>query len=93
MLQFEWEEDKNNSNYRKHGVWFEEAQTLWADPLSAEFFDEDHSQYEDRLLRIGTSTRRRVLLVVFCERSEDVIRIISARTATSLERKDYEEGI
>ena len=93
MEQFEWDEEKNHTNYQKHGIWFEEAQTLWADPLSAEFFDENHSQDEPRYLRIGHSTRNRVLLAVFRERSDDLIRSISARSATSTERKDYEEGI
>ncbi len=93
MLVFEWNEENNRSNYQKRGIWFEEAQTLWADPLCAEFFDENHSQGESRYLRIGHSTQSRVLLVVFCERTEDQIRIISARSATSSERKDYEEGI
>jgi uncharacterized DUF497 family protein len=93
-MQFEWDEDKNQTNYRKHGVWFEEAQTVWADETSIEFFDPEHSKAEDRFIRIGNSTALRLLLVVFCERDEDhVIRIISARRATKKEAKQYEEGI
>lgn len=93
-MKFEWDEDKNLKNHSKHGIWFEEAQTVWADDLSEEFFDEDHSDEEDRFIRVGHSTRSKLLLVVFCERDEgNIIRIISARAATTKERKDYEEGI
>src|SRR5262249_7181606 len=74
--------------------WFEEAQTVWADPRSMEFFDPEHSEEEDRFLRIGYSTGGRLLLIVFCERaSGGVIRLISARRATAKETKTYEEGI
>lgn len=93
-MNFEWDDNKNQGNFRKHGIWFEEAKTVWADAGSVEFLDPDHSKLEDRFLRIGHSTSNRILLVVFCERdSGDTIRIISARKATSKERKQYEEGI
>jgi len=93
-VRFEWDDSKNRSNYRKHRVWFEEAQTVWADERSAEFFDPEHSRAEDRFIRIGHSTRPRLLLVVFCERLEgELIRIISARKATKKEERQYEEGI
>jgi uncharacterized DUF497 family protein len=93
-MRFEWDESKNLANYRKHGVWFEEAQTVWADARSREFFDPEHSETEDRFLRIGCSTAGRLLLIVFCERAAGgLIRIISARKATSKEGKTYEEGI
>ena len=93
-MQFEWDENKNRSNYKKHGVWFEEAQTTWVDPESVEFFDPEHSSNEDRFIRIGHSTRGRILLVVFCERAEgSTIRIISARKATTNEMSAYEKGI
>ncbi len=89
-----WSNNKNILNFRKHGIWFEEAQTIWADGKSAEYFDPEHSMNEDRFLRVGLSVKGRVLLVVFCEQSEgEVIRIISARKATSNEIKAYEEGI
>jgi hypothetical protein len=68
-MRFEWDESKNRTNYRKHGVWFEEAQTVWADPRSIEFFDPQHSDPEDRFLRIGYSSGGRLLLIVFCERN------------------------
>lgn len=54
-MRFEWDEKKNKSSFEKHGVWFEEAQTVWADARSAEFSDPEHSDEEDRFLRIGMS--------------------------------------
>ncbi len=94
MISFEWDDEKNQSNFEKHKVWFEEAQTVWADEKSAEFFDETHSDSEDRYIRIGFSSRERILLIIFCERSDgDAVRIISARKATKFERGIYEEGI
>jgi len=93
-MNFEWDEAKNAANFDKHGIWFEEAQTVWADPHAMEFLDPDHSATEDRFIRIGYSTRGRILLVVFCERNgSETVRIISARKATSKEVKTYEEGI
>jgi uncharacterized protein len=93
-MQFEWNDSKNQSNYWKHGVWFEEAQTIWADSESVEYFDPEHSLNEDRFIRIGHSTRGRILLVVFCEKAErSTIRIISARKATTREMSAYEKGI
>ena len=87
-MRFEWDEAKNQSNYRKHRVWFEEAQTIWADKRSAEFFDPEDSHAEDRFIRIGHSSRVRLLSVVFCERLEgELIRIISARKATKKEER------
>ncbi len=93
-MKFEWDEQKNKSNFQKHKVWFEEAQTVWVDSTSIEFFDPDHSINEDRFIRIGHSTNNNLLLVVFCERDdENIVRIISCRKATAQERKQYEEGI
>ena len=65
-MKFEWNEDKNNSNFKKHGIWFEEAQTVWSDEFSIEFFDPMHSKEEDRFIRIGHSTSNKLFLVVFC---------------------------
>ena len=91
---FEWDDDKNVRNFEKHGVWFEEAKTVWADSHASEVFDPQHSDNEDRYLRIGLSSLKKTLLVVFCERNEGkTIRIVSARRATAKERKQYEEGI
>lgn len=93
-MRFEWNEAKNRANFKKHGIWFEEAQTVWTDSHAEEFFDPEHSSNEDRFIRVGHSTKGRVLLVVFCEREEGgVIRLISARKATAKEVCEYEEGI
>lgn len=91
-VRFAWDENKNVLNFEKHDIWFEEAQTIWADSKSPEFYDSDHSDIEDRFIRVGLSKKLNVLLVVFCERDENV-RIISARKATKKERELYEEGI
>lgn len=90
-LDFEWDPRKALSNRRKHGVSFEEAATVFADPLALTIHDPLHSEEEDRFVTIGESERLRVLVVVFTERAEK-IRIISARFATRRERKQYEEG-
>jgi uncharacterized DUF497 family protein len=68
-------------------------ETVWADALAKEFFDPEHSEEEERFLRIGHSSAKNLLLVVFCERAGETIRIISARRVTAKEQKDYEEGI
>ena len=92
-MKFEWDEDKSESNYKKHSIRFDEAQTVFVDPDSVEFFDDEHSEEEDRFIRVGRSLKMNVLLVVFCERDANIIRIISARKATPQERRDYEKGI
>ena len=91
-LSFEWDEDKAASNESKHGVTFDEASTVFADPLAVIFDDEEHSEDEIREIIIGHSILERLLLVSFTERGANVVRIISARRATKRERKDYEEG-
>ena len=90
-LEFEWNEDKAVSNNKKHGISFEEAATVFVDPLAAIFDDEVHSAEEQREIIVGHSEKNRLLLVSFAERGE-AIRIISARQATKRERKDYEEN-
>jgi uncharacterized protein len=90
-LVFEWDEGKAGVNKRKHGVTFEEASTVFADPLSVTIYDPTHSDEEHRYITLGESQRRRLLVVVFTDR-DDRIRIISARGATRSERKNYEEG-
>ena len=92
-MKFEWNEDKSEVNHKKHQIRFEEAQTVFLDPQAIDFYDEAHSESEDRFIRIGVSEKLNVLLVVFCERDEGHIRIISARKATAEERKLYEKGI
>lgn len=89
-LHFSWDEPKNNANKRKHGIGFEEAQTVFFDESAMEFFDSEHSRDEDRFLLLGQSFSLRTLMVCHCykERS-DIIRIISARKATAKERSRY----
>jgi uncharacterized DUF497 family protein len=94
MLRFEWDEKKNRGNRTKHGVWFEEAQSVFRDPNARLFHDPEHSEQEDRFILIGVSATARPLVVVHCYRESDsVIRIISARKATKKEVRFYEEGI
>jgi len=88
-MQFEWDREKAKKNIRKHKVSFEEAMTVFYDPLSATFHDMDHSDDEERLITIGYSSRSRLLVVSHTERGE-AIRIIIARTATAHERKKHE---
>ncbi len=89
-LRFEWDERKNAQNQKKHGVSFEEAQTVFFDERAVEFYDETHSDWEDRFLLLGLSAKFRILLICHCFRNNDsVIRIISARKATKQEQKFY----
>jgi len=92
---FEWDENKAKSNLRKHKIGFDEAETIFNDPFVITFPDEFHSLEEERFISIGLSNVNRVLLVVHTEQSENaeaiLIRIISCRKATVLERKIYEE--
>jgi len=90
-LEFEWDEDKAKGNLKKHGVSFEEASSIFGDPLALTIPDPLHSEEEDRFVTLGESHRRRLLVVISTDRGDD-IRIISARVATRRERKDYEEG-
>ena len=90
-LGFEWDEAKAAANLTKHGVSFEEAATVFGDPLSLTIPDPAHSQAEDRFVIIGQSHRRKLLVVVHTERGDN-IRVISARRASKRERKVYEEG-
>lgn len=90
-MQFEWDEIKASANLSKHGVSFEEAQTVFDDPLFVDFYDPDHSDSELRYILIGESRQRRLLMVSYTER-DDTIRIISSRQATPVERKAYEEA-
>lgn len=89
-LSFEWDPDKSELNLRKHRISFEEASTVFADPLAVTIYDPDHSDDEDRFITLGLSDRNRVIVVSFTDR-EDRIRLISARVASRRERKQYEE--
>jgi uncharacterized DUF497 family protein len=91
-LKFEWNRKKAASNLSRHGVSFEEALTVFSDPLARIFDDEDHSVDEQREIIIGHSAKDRLLIVCFTAQRESV-RIFSARTATRKERKDYEENV
>jgi uncharacterized protein len=88
-MQFEWDKDKEKQNIKKHGISFDEAVTVFYDPLSATFDDPDHSIDEHRLITVGCSSRGHLFVVSHTERGT-VIRIISARPATSEERKRHE---
>lgn len=90
-MNFEWEESKANANLRKHAVSFEEAATVFEDDLSLTGSDPDHSKGERRLITFGLSANQRLLVVAHTERGGK-IRIISARPATKVERKIYENG-
>jgi uncharacterized DUF497 family protein len=89
-VRFEWDDEKAISNLKKHGVSFGEATEVFYDPNALEGEDEEHYVGEYRFFIIGYSINR-LLYVVFAERHEDVIRIISARKPTSTERELYEE--
>lgn len=91
-LIFEWNKEKSRNNFLKHGITFEEATTVFSDTLARIFDDEVHSIGECREIIVGHSNKNKLLLVVFVERMENKIRIISARLATKNEKKDYEEA-
>jgi len=91
-LNFEWDEEKAKTNLKNHRVSFDEATTVFSDPLSITIPDPDHSADEQRSIDIGSSDRGRILVVVYTERGTN-IRIISCRKATPTERRRYEEGI
>lgn len=90
-MQLEWDENKAERNLAKHRVSFEEAKTVFDDPLYVDFYDPDHSEDEERYLLVGASNQKRLLIVSYTERGNS-IRIISAREVTRAEREAYEEG-
>jgi uncharacterized DUF497 family protein len=90
-VEFQWDPNKAEHNRRKHGIDFDEAVTIFSDPLELTIYDPDHSIVEDRFVSIGQSISGRLLVVGYTER-ESTIRLIFARRATSLERLDYEEA-
>lgn len=87
---FEWDPEKADINQRKHGVSFEEASSVFYDPLSSTIDDPLHSNEEDRFIIIGMSNQMRLLIVVHLDRGDN-IRIISARLANRHERRQYEQ--
>lgn len=91
-LRFEWNPTKSAANKRKHGVAFEEAESVFADDHALLIDDPEHSEAEDRFVLLGLSAKLRVLVVVHCYRRDDeIIRIISARKATKPEQRRYNE--
>jgi hypothetical protein len=90
-MEFEWDLDKAKLNLEKHGVSFQEASTVFNDPLSMTFPDPDHAIGENRYVIIGTSSLEQLLVIAHTDRGKK-IRLISARKATRQERRFYEEG-
>jgi len=91
-LEFEWDPQKARDNEIRHGIDFEEALTVFGDPLARIFEDEDHSEDEPREIIIGHSAKHRLVLICFTVRVTRV-RLISARQATPREHRDYEENV
>jgi uncharacterized DUF497 family protein len=90
QLLFDWDKAKGSANQKKHGISFEEAQTVFVDENALLIHDPDHPTEEDRFILLGLSAKLRVLIVCHCYRkSDEVIRIISARKATRAEQKYY----
>ena len=89
-MRFKWNESKAARNVSKHRASFEEAKTIFDDPLYVDFYDPDYSDDEERYLIVGESNQGRLLIVSYIERG-DAIRIISAREVTRIEREVYEE--
>jgi len=90
QLEFEWDNNKDEANTKKHGVSFDEARTVFYDEYAIQFFDPDHSESEDRFLLLGTSFKLKTLVVCHCFRREDtIVRIISARKADKDEEQVY----
>lgn len=93
-VKFEWDPAKASENYKKHGIGFGEASTVFFDEHTRVAADPEHSHKEDRFLAVGFSAKQRLLIVVHCYREADeVIRIISARKLNKSERKQFEEGL
>jgi len=90
-MNYDWDPPKAARNIKKHGVAFEEAASVFGDPLAYTFSDPDHLSGEERLLTFGLSINQRILVVSHVEHQTG-IRIISAREATAYERKTYQEG-
>ena len=88
-MRFDWDRDKAATNLAKHSVSFDEAVTVFFDPLAATFDDPDHSRSESRSVTIGYSSKNQLLVVCHTER-RDAIRLISARQATAAERRQHE---
>jgi len=90
-MEFEWDENKAAANLSRHGVSFDEAMSVFDDPVYVDFYDPDHSYDEHRYIIIGQSQRGRLLIVSYTERG-GLVRLVSAREVTRGEREAYEEG-
>lgn len=91
-IKFEWDENKNRINQNKHKIAFEEAKTVFYDESALVIDDPEHSEEEDRFIILGLSNKTNLLVVCHCYRASDtVIRIISARKATTTEARQYFE--
>ena len=91
-MDFEWDDKKAENNYKKHRIRLSEAVTIWQDESALEIPDPDHSENEERWIRLGISRKANVLVVVYCEKVEgELVRIISARPANKEEAKLYSE--
>ncbi len=90
-MQFDWDIEKAATNFKKHGVSFEEAKTVFADFLARIFDDEQHSFEENQNGIVERSAKNRLLIISYTERENDTIRIISARETTPSERRKYED--
>jgi uncharacterized protein len=90
-LEFEWDPDKAAEVEREHGITFDEALTIFLDPLAATMYDEAHSQHEERYVTIGTTHQEKVVVVAHTDRGSR-IRLINARLATRPEKQAYEQG-
>ncbi len=87
---FEWDDKKEKTNIKKHGISFDEASTAFYDENAIQFFDPDHSEVEDRFILLGIGFKLRILVVCHCFRkAETVVRVISARKADRGEEKEY----
>lgn len=94
MYVFDWDENKNQTNWRKHGIDFDEASSVFFDERAILFDDPEHSQQEERFILLGMSQTTNICIVCHCYRESDtVIRIISARKATKKEVDRYVKGI
>ncbi len=89
LMTFDWDDEKAESNKKKHGVSFAEAATAFSDPNAIELLDGKNSDEEDRWILVGLSAKSQVLLVVFVEREEVAIRIVLARKAVKEEINQY----
>jgi uncharacterized DUF497 family protein len=91
-MECEWDEKKNKLNQKKHGISFEEAKEVFQDPNAIEFFDEEHSENEDRYICLGDIGELVIVVVIFTDRN-GIARLISARSAEPIEEETYYEHL